>query len=48
MLGDWILPFFYNIGLTGFRASMLAWIFLGGLVFLEQQNKHRAGNEQQI
>ncbi len=36
MLGDWVLPFFYNIGLTGFRSSMLAWLFLGGLVSLER------------
>ena len=36
-LGDWVLPFFYNIGLTGFRASVLGWIFLGGLIILEQQ-----------
>lgn len=36
MLGDWILPFFYNIGLNGFRTSMLGWLFLGGLVSLEQ------------
>lgn len=35
-LGDWILPFFYNITLGGFRASVLAWLFLGGLVALEQ------------
>jgi hypothetical protein len=36
MLGDWVLPFFYNIGLNGFRSSMLGWLFLGGLVSLEQ------------
>lgn len=36
MLGDWVLPFFYNIGLIGFRSSMLGWLFLGGLVGLEQ------------
>jgi O-antigen ligase len=36
MLGDWVLPFFYNVGLDGFRASMLGWLFLGGLVSLEQ------------
>jgi hypothetical protein len=36
MLGDWVLPFFYNIGLDGFRSSMLGWLFLGGLVSLEQ------------
>lgn len=35
-LADWFLPFFYNIGLTGFRASILPWLFLGGLVCLEQ------------
>lgn len=36
MLGDWILPFFYNIGLNGFRSSVIGWLFLGGLVALEQ------------
>jgi len=35
-LADWLLPFVYNIGLRGFRASILAWFFLGGLVSLEQ------------
>jgi len=36
MLGDWVLPFFYNVGQSGFRSSMLGWLFLGGLVSLEQ------------
>jgi O-antigen ligase len=36
MMGDWVLPFFYNIGLSGFRSSMFGWLFLGGLVSLEQ------------
>jgi len=36
MLGDWVLPFFYNVGLNGFRSSMVGWLFLGGLVSLEQ------------
>lgn len=35
-LVDWVLPFVYNIGLTGFRASILPWIFCGALVGLEQ------------
>ena len=35
-LGDWFLPFLYNIGIPGFRASLFAWIFLGGLLVLEQ------------
>lgn len=34
MLGDWILPFVYNVGLEGFRASGLAWMFLGAVVAL--------------
>jgi O-antigen ligase len=36
MLGDWVLPFFYNVGLNGLRATTLGWLFLGGLVSLEQ------------
>lgn len=36
MLGDWVLPFFYNVGLNGFRSSMVGWLFMGGLVSLEQ------------
>jgi hypothetical protein len=35
-LVDWILPFAYNIGLDGVRASILPWIFFGGLISIEQ------------
>jgi hypothetical protein len=42
-LVDWILPFVYNIGLAGFRASILAWIFMGGLVSLN--HIYRENNE---
>lgn len=42
MLVDWFLPYVYNIGLTGFRASMLAWVFLGGLVSIEQMMRREA------
>ena len=35
-LVDWILPFVYNIGFNGFRASILMWIFFGGLISIEQ------------
>jgi hypothetical protein len=35
-LGDWVLPFVYNVGLTGFRASVLPWIFVGGLLSIER------------
>lgn len=36
LLGDWFLPFVYNISFPGFRTSALAWMFLGGLVAMEQ------------
>jgi O-antigen ligase len=39
MLGDWVLPFFYNIGFSGFRGSLFVWLFLGGLVSLEHMDK---------
>lgn len=41
-LVDWVLPFVYNIGLTGFRASVLGWLFLGGLVSLERMYSSKA------
>lgn len=36
MLGDWMLPFVYNIGIYGMRSSIYAWFFLGGLVAIDQ------------
>ena len=36
MLGDWVVPFVYNIGLEGFRASMIGWMFLGGIIAIER------------
>jgi O-antigen ligase len=39
MLGDWVIPFVYNIGLRGFRASVFAFLFLGGLVAIDQVKK---------
>ena len=44
-LGDWVLPFFYNIGMAGFRASVLGWLFLGGLVALEQMYASQRASE---
>jgi hypothetical protein len=43
MLADWFLPFVYNIGFPGFRTSALAWMFLGGLVALEQRVREGEG-----
>jgi 4-amino-4-deoxy-L-arabinose transferase-like glycosyltransferase len=33
-LGDWLLPFVYNVTLDGLRASLIGWMFLGGLLAL--------------
>jgi hypothetical protein len=29
----------YNIGLPGFRSSVMAWVFLGGLIALESGSR---------
>jgi hypothetical protein len=36
MLADWIIPFYYNIGIRGFRSSLLFWFFLGGVLALKR------------
>lgn len=36
MFGDWVIPFVYNVGLAGYRFSLLAWLFLAGLVLIER------------
>ncbi len=41
MLADWFLPFVYNIGFPGFQASVLAWMFLGGLVAVDNLDRER-------
>lgn len=45
-LGDWVLPFFYNIGMTGFRTSMLSWLFLGGFLALYHMVERQDGAPQ--
>jgi 4-amino-4-deoxy-L-arabinose transferase-like glycosyltransferase len=35
-LGDWLLPFVYNVTLDGLRASLIGWMFLGGLLALSR------------
>jgi O-antigen ligase len=42
LLGDWVLPFVYNIGIFGMRASSMGWLFLGGLVAIDQLLKMKA------
>ncbi|MFN7035014.1 MAG: O-antigen ligase family protein [Bellilinea sp.] len=39
MFGDWIIPFIYNVGMEGFRASVLGWFFMGALVFVELRKR---------
>lgn len=39
LFADWILPFVYNIGFQGFQASVLVWLFMGGLVALENMGR---------
>jgi uncharacterized membrane protein YeaQ/YmgE (transglycosylase-associated protein family) len=33
---EWMLPFVYNVGFSGFRFSVFIWVFLGGLVILDK------------
>jgi hypothetical protein len=40
MLGDWFLPFVYNIGFNGFKDSYMGWLLLGGLTLLEHTRRH--------
>jgi hypothetical protein len=44
-LGDWVIPFVYNVGFVGFRSSVFGWIFLGGLVALELFQKQSTAVE---
>lgn len=36
ILGDWLIPFVYNVGFVGFRSSVFGWIFLACLVAMER------------
>lgn len=35
-LADWIVPFTYNVGIRGFRSSLLFWFFLGGVLAIRR------------
>jgi len=45
LFADWVLPFVYNIGFPGFQASVLVWLFLGGLVSLDGITRREALSE---
>ncbi len=40
LLGDWFLPFVYNIGLDGMRSSIFPWLFMGGVVAIMRFYDH--------
>ncbi len=40
-LGDWVLPFIYNVGMEGVRSSAIGWVFLGSLIFIHYQKTQR-------
>lgn len=43
MLGDWLLGFVYNIGLSSFKSGVVVWLFLGGLQALHTMHqRHQA------
>lgn len=42
---DWFLPFVYNVQFAGFQASVLVWLFLGGLVAIENWGVGDEGKE---
>lgn len=46
MLGDWIIPFYYNAGILGFRSSLLFWLFLGGVLAMKRMAERAMEQEQ--
>lgn len=45
LFADWIVPFVYNVGFPGFQASVLVWLFLGGLVSLDNMGRQQSPEE---
>jgi hypothetical protein len=39
-------PFVYNIGFPGFQASVLVWLFLGGLISLDHMTSRELAVEE--
>ncbi len=40
LFADWMLPFVYNIGFPGFQASVLIWLFMGGMISIDHIQEH--------
>jgi len=34
-LGDWVMPFVYNVGIRGFDQAVYGWYLMGGVVALQ-------------
>lgn len=45
LLLDWFLPFVYNVSFQGFQASVLVWLFMGGLVAVEAWSEARTESD---
>jgi O-antigen ligase len=43
-LGDWVIPFIYNVGMEGVRSSSIGWVFLGSLIFIQVQKKKQVSS----
>jgi O-antigen ligase len=46
VMGDWFVPFLYNIGIPGFRSAVFVWLFIGGMIAID--NIHRKQMKHQI
>ena len=46
LLGEWFLPFVYNVGFAGFRSSVMIWIFCGGMVALDTMSRASVSSGQ--
>lgn len=44
-LGDWLIPFVYNIGLAGYSDAALGWLLLGGVGWLAHEGAGGGGRE---
>jgi hypothetical protein len=44
-LGDWVIPFVYNIGMNGFRASVFAFLFMGGVLAINRWADEAEGSQ---
>lgn len=48
LLGDWVIPFVYNIGLNGFTEASVAWLLLGGVTVLTMTAGTDGADEQVV